>query len=108
MNYKLIREGVQRVEDGARIPNDLANRDWQDYLVWVAAGNTPLAADPPPPKPTPQQIVDLIAAAKDGDNPSATALMILCKGLAAGAIVPGTTTLNQMKTYMVNNWPQSV
>ena len=34
--------GVTRVADGASIPEDINNRDWRDYLAWVAEGNTPL------------------------------------------------------------------
>lgn len=35
---------VIRVADRAFIPNDPLNRDWIDYQIWLAAGNTPLAA----------------------------------------------------------------
>jgi hypothetical protein len=45
--YKITTTGVRRI-DGAEIPNDPANRDWQDYLKWLAQGNTPLPADPTP------------------------------------------------------------
>lgn len=39
---------VLRVADGAFIPFDPANRDYQEYLQWVEAGNKP------DPAPTPQ------------------------------------------------------
>ena len=52
MKYKLRDVGVLDTETGASIPNDEGNRDWQKYLAWVAEGNTPDPADPPPPTPT--------------------------------------------------------
>ena len=37
---------VLRVEDQAYIPFDPANRDYQEYLTWLEAGNEPDPAEP--------------------------------------------------------------
>ena len=36
---------IRRISDGAWIPFDPLNRDYQDYLAWVAEGNTAADAD---------------------------------------------------------------
>ena len=36
---------ILRIKDEASIPLDPANTDYQEYLKWVAEGNTPLPAD---------------------------------------------------------------
>lgn len=45
--YKLHSSAlaVVRVSDGATIPASASNRDYVDYLAWVALGNTPGPAD---------------------------------------------------------------
>ena len=53
MSYKKTKDSegnvrtdqIKRISDGAWIPFDNQNRDYQDYLSWVAEGNTPEAAD---------------------------------------------------------------
>jgi len=39
---------IIRIEDGACIPVNIDNIDYQQYLEWLAKGNTPLPADTQP------------------------------------------------------------
>ena len=38
-------EFIKRISDGAFIPKDESNTDYQKYLEWVAEGNTPEEAE---------------------------------------------------------------
>ncbi len=53
--YKLTENSITRLLDNASIPIAEGNRDYQEYLAWVAEGNTPTPADIPPP-PTYQEL----------------------------------------------------
>ncbi len=50
MAYQLLADGsfVRRLSDGAQIPADPLNRNYQEYLAWVADGNAATPADPAP------------------------------------------------------------
>lgn len=47
--YQLIKDStsIKRLSDGACIPESEGNRDWQEYQLWLAEGNTPEPVDQP-------------------------------------------------------------
>tara|TARA_R100001463_G_scaffold54009_1_gene105032 strand:+ start:223 stop:384 length:162 start_codon:yes stop_codon:yes gene_type:complete len=46
LETKVVYENIiKRISDGACIPKDPDNRDYQEYLKWVAEGNTPEEAE---------------------------------------------------------------
>ena len=58
--YKLNQKptSITRLSDMACIPFDPANTDYQAYLKWLDAGNTPEAADAAPAyaRPTDEEL----------------------------------------------------
>jgi len=53
MTYQLTHsETIKRLSDNAFIPQDPANTDYQQHLLWLEEGNEPLPPDPiPEPEP---------------------------------------------------------
>jgi hypothetical protein len=52
-----VHDGIiVRDEDGAFIPFDEANIDYQDYLAWLDEGNEPTPYTSPSAKETPEQV----------------------------------------------------
>lgn len=45
LNKNVVQDSVQRLSDGAFIPFNPDNTDYQAYLKWVEEGNEPLPAD---------------------------------------------------------------
>jgi hypothetical protein len=63
MTYQLTQGNcILRTTDGAFIPLDPANTDYQAYLRWLDEGNTPLPA-PELPKPVELTPAEKLAAA---------------------------------------------
>ena len=41
----VIDNRIKRLPDGLQIPFNAANADYQQYLAWLAEGNSPVATD---------------------------------------------------------------
>ncbi len=109
--YQLTVSGVAitRASDGAFIPMVPANEDYQVYLAWIAAGNTP---DPVPtvPAPTLTQL-HVYATTKAAQLLSATrsytAAGVTMKADASAATIANLLALAQWGTTNIassENW----
>ncbi len=61
MSYTLSTSGVVRDSDGASIPNDPRNADWQAFQEWQQAGGVPNPALPQEAPPVELRALDLLA-----------------------------------------------
>jgi hypothetical protein len=72
MNNQPHDSMIQRDEDGAFIPFDPDNVDYQDYLAWLDEGNAPneppAIPTPPMEEPPPPDINEVAAQVQDIDE----------------------------------------
>jgi hypothetical protein len=81
--YKLTNSTrITRLSDGASIPADPANTDYAAYLQWLAEGNTPEPADPPPP---PDYAAQILALERENMMPRITREFMLLDAVAKAA-----------------------
>lgn len=85
MVYTLTNGGtVIRDSDGAFLPDDPGNIDFQAYQAWVAAGNTPTPAPAAPAPPVDPGLAKLQAArSADNNNDLKTAIEAILDYLGA-------------------------
>lgn len=86
MKYKLTSSTSILRSDNACIPADPDNTDYQQYLAWLAAGNTPQPADVP-------SVADLLARAKDELRALRAPMLDAVNGIGWRASMTGDTTL---------------
>jgi hypothetical protein len=94
-SYTLTNTSDVLRSDGAAIPADLRNVDWQAYQSWLAAGNTPT------PAPTPAPIAPahvsrrqfFQAAAQAGIISNAEALAVLATGAIPSSLATAIASL---------------
>ncbi|MFA5158820.1 MAG: hypothetical protein WC451_06615 [Patescibacteria group bacterium] len=63
--YKLLSDGYVQ-NNNICIPNDPANKDWQEYQAWLAKGNKPLPIDPVA-EPTEAQLYEAQIKVKEAE-----------------------------------------
>jgi hypothetical protein len=85
--YKLTKLGsFIRLTDGAFIPADPANTDYQEVLAWIEQGNTPEPVDVP-------SAADVIEAKKQAVRKLREQVLDRLNGIAGRAVWRGNTAL---------------
>ena len=85
--YKLTEDAaIIRLMDGAQIPPDPANRDYAEYLAWVAAGGSPQPANQP-------STAELMASAKEELRALRAPMLNAVNGIGWRASMTGNTAL---------------
>lgn len=91
--YKLTQSGV--IRGALNIPADRLNADWQQYQLWLAAGNAPDPADP-----LPLRSPDLV----DADAAKAIAAVVALRNMtpsqATAWVVANVNTLADAKSLL--------
>lgn len=87
--YQLLNHrGIRRLSDGATIPDDEGNRDYRDYLAWLAKGNQPAPVEVTP-------FATLAKAYLDEVRETRERVLNRLAGIAAAALAAGDTTTSQ-------------
>jgi hypothetical protein len=86
--YKLDGEGII-IKDGSFIPMDINNKDYQEYLIYIANGGTVQPADP-----IPQHLLDIQAA---NNYAKLVALRAMTPAQVSAFVETNVTNLNQIQ-----------
>jgi len=101
--YKYLESGgVQNTETGAVIPAASGNRDYREYLAWVAKGNSPdpeFTEEEQAAKDESAEVVTLEDALKHTDR----ALLKLVDSLVAAVLAKGLLTATDIGEAFVND-----
>ena len=100
MTYQLIENSkqIKRIADGASIPTDPGNRDYAEYVAWLAAGNTVKPVD----VPTPVQVEAAASNAAKAELASLDlqSIRLMREYIAARADAPAALKMQEAQAVM--------